>query len=79
MSPQIPIQVKLYKFCLRITIKKPGKIGVIQINPQSLAKLTIPDEFAIYLRAPPEKNQENPVLFWKQMASTYACVSEIAF
>lgn len=39
---------------------------------------SIPDEFSLYLRAPPERIQQNPILYWKHMAETFPVLSSVA-
>lgn len=39
---------------------------------------SIPDEFSLYLRAPPERIQQNPILYWKHMTETFPVLSSVA-
>ncbi|RZF43276.1 hypothetical protein LSTR_LSTR001537 [Laodelphax striatellus] len=56
-------------------IQKAWPKGITQISE---ADSNISEELALYLRAPAERIEQNPILYWKQMAGTFPIVSSIA-
>lgn len=57
----------------RIQKSWPKKIDTSEDDPR------IPNELSLYLRAPAEKIQQNPLDFWKQMMVTYPNIYKQAF
>lgn len=65
---------KIHNKNIQNVMSKPRSHGVTSKNSGN----AIPDEFSLYLRAPPERIQQNPILYWKHMADTFPVLSSVA-